>query len=92
MSMKAQATATKQRDGLFSLPAEGKQAGNAQTPSQAPPGCMRFPSFMPLCGSHGVAHPTQERRSPCSARLGEEQTATTGLESAAQGLDAVELG
>jgi hypothetical protein len=66
--MKAQASATKQRDGLFSLPAEGKQAGNAQTPSQAPYGSMRFPSFMPLCGSHGVAlcwlHETSVKKEP----------------------------
>jgi hypothetical protein len=35
MSIKAQVSATKLRDGLFSLPAEGKLTGNAQTPSQS---------------------------------------------------------
>ena len=46
---------------------------------------------MPLFGSHGVTHSTQERHSPRSGGLGEEQKAPAGPGSAAQALDEVEL-
>src|SRR5689334_2203390 len=47
--------------------------------------------FMLLFGSHGVSHPTRERRSPCSAGSVEEQRAPADLGSAVESLDAVEL-
>src|SRR6266568_8379832 len=50
-------------------------------------GCMYFPLFMPLCSSHGVAHPTWERRLPGSADSREKQTEPMAPESVAQALD-----
>jgi hypothetical protein len=55
------------------------------------PWCIHPLQFMLLFGSHGVSHPTRERRSPCSAGSVEEQKAPTDLGSAVESLDAVEL-
>ncbi|WP_040445653.1 hypothetical protein [Ktedonobacter racemifer] len=53
---------------------------------------LLLPLFMPLGDSHGVIRPTQERRSPGSAGLGEEQMERTGPECTAHVLDEVEPG
>jgi hypothetical protein len=46
---------------------------------------------MLLVDSHGVTHPTWERRSPGSAGLMQEQKAPAGPEYAAESLDVAEL-
>lgn len=46
---------------------------------------------MPLFGSYGVTHSTQEQQSPRLGGLGKGQKAPAGPGSAAQALDEVEL-
>lgn len=46
---------------------------------------------MLLVGSHGVTHPTRERRSPGSAGSIQEQKAPAGPEYAVESLDVAEL-
>jgi hypothetical protein len=59
--------------------------------SSSPLGSIYILQLMLPFGSHGVTHPTQQRRSPCPSGSAEDRKAPMDLGSAGESLDGGEL-